>query len=171
MIALSVRGPWWWFILHAGKRHENRCWRSLYRDIQLEILRRAGGRAYLHAAQGCTKTEYEEACAFAASRGVREFPDFATMPRGGLVGIMEIKGFVEGSTDPWYMGPGALEIGQIEALEFYPLKGALGFFNVWPSSPRAIPLEAAKGKTVTDFRLYLQAKTPPADVPQPSLFD
>jgi hypothetical protein len=28
---ISIRSPWWWFILHAGKRIENRAWRTAYR--------------------------------------------------------------------------------------------------------------------------------------------
>jgi hypothetical protein len=44
---LTGRQPWWWAILHAGKRIENRRTRWKYR-----------GPILLHAAKGCTKEEY-----------------------------------------------------------------------------------------------------------------
>lgn len=31
MKALSVRAPWWWFILHAAKDIENRDWSTRFR--------------------------------------------------------------------------------------------------------------------------------------------
>jgi hypothetical protein len=60
--ALSIRGPWWWFILHGGKTIENRNWNTNFRgpflvhastwfrrdlmqsdlDMALEIAQRTG---------------------------------------------------------------------------------------------------------------------------------
>ena len=40
MKALSVRAPWWWFILNCGKDVENRTWKTDFR-----------GRILLHASK------------------------------------------------------------------------------------------------------------------------
>lgn len=47
MIALSIRQPWAWLIINAGKDIENRSWPTRFR-----------GRMLVHA--GMTKSEYEE---------------------------------------------------------------------------------------------------------------
>lgn len=64
--ALSVRQPWAWAILHAGKDVENRSAAAL-RHMRIEPL---SGIA-LHASKGMTRDEYEEAAepAFAARSG------------------------------------------------------------------------------------------------------
>jgi hypothetical protein len=47
-IALSIRQPWAWLILHAGKDIENRDWPTKYR-----------GPFLIHASKGMTRDEYE----------------------------------------------------------------------------------------------------------------
>ena len=47
--ALSIRQPWAWMILNAGKDIENRSWQTDYR-----------GRFLIHAAKGMTQDEYEK---------------------------------------------------------------------------------------------------------------
>ena len=174
MIALSVRQPWAWFILHAGKRHENRCWPKRYRALQMGRLERAGGVVMLHASSGCGKGEYERACAFAAACGIMEFPAYDKMRRGGLVGIMRIAVFVESSDSPWYMGHGALVIeDDPRSIEFIPLKGELGFFDV-PAGLRCSTLTDARGVTVTDYAIKRSRRAthnePSQDIGQASLF-
>lgn len=126
MKALSIRQPWAWAILHAGKRIENRGWRCHYR-----------GPILIHAAKGCTRDEYEDCLDFihAVSRQ-RPFPSGLTLPaladldRGGIVGRAEIVGCVEDSDDPWFMGRFGIVLANVEPLPFRPLKGALGLFEV-----------------------------------------
>jgi hypothetical protein len=171
MIALSVRGPWWWFILHKGKPVENRGWEGRYLAVQMAILRRSGGQCLLHASSGCTKTEYEEACEDAESIGVTEFPAFATMLRGGLVGRMELGDFVTQSASPWWAGGGAIEIKSAEPIEFIPYVGTTGFFTV--SDRLIVPIpKLARGVVVIDYRLPRGRKPAPAPVAsdQVSLF-
>src|SRR3990167_9411398 len=48
MKALSIRQPWAWLILHAGKDIENRGWPTSFR-----------GRFLIHASKGMTRAEYE----------------------------------------------------------------------------------------------------------------
>ncbi|MER8754134.1 ASCH domain-containing protein [Mesorhizobium sp. M0976] len=51
-LALSVRQPWPWAILHGGKDIENRDWPTKIR-----------GRVCLHASKGMTRDEYEDCLA------------------------------------------------------------------------------------------------------------
>jgi hypothetical protein len=77
-----------------------------------------------------TQREFLEACAFAQVEcGVTKFPEYSTLHRGGIVGKAIITDWVESSEDPWFMGPGALVLTQVETLPFQPCKGALGFFT------------------------------------------
>lgn len=82
MRALSIRQPWAWAILHAGKRIENREWRypPSYR-----------GPLLIHAAKGCTRDELESAeLTFKAAGAV--VPSLASMPRGALVATARLVG-------------------------------------------------------------------------------
>lgn len=47
--ALSIRQPWAWLILHAGKDIENRTWQTYQR-----------GWFAIHASKGMTRREYYE---------------------------------------------------------------------------------------------------------------
>ena len=137
MIALSVRQPWCWAILHAGKRIENRDWRTSFR-----------GRVLLHASKGCTREEYEDSADFIrdAEPGL-VVPLLAELPRGALVGAMTITGCVEVHIDAlgdavpsaaipvpqlrWACGPYGLLLADMVALPRpVPCKGALGFWRV-----------------------------------------
>ena len=49
-IVLSIRQPWAWLILNAGKDIENREWPTRFR-----------GRVLIHASKGMTHDEWEDA--------------------------------------------------------------------------------------------------------------
>ena len=51
VLAFSIRQPWAWATLHAGKDVENRSW-PLPRKM-------VGRRVLIHASAGCTLDEYE----------------------------------------------------------------------------------------------------------------
>lgn len=53
IMCLSIRQPWAWAILHAGKDIENRDWATRFR-----------GPFLVHAGKGCTRDEYEDAVDF-----------------------------------------------------------------------------------------------------------
>lgn len=121
MIALSIRQPWAWLILHAGKDIENRCWPTRFR-----------GRVLLHASKGCTQAEYENAYFDAAENGVdvRTMPGWKEIERGGIVGSVEIVDCVAASESPWFCGEFGFALRDPRVLQFVPFKGLLGFFNV-----------------------------------------
>lgn len=121
MIALSIRQPWAWLILHAGKDIENRTWPTRYR-----------GHVLIHAAKGMTRAEYEDAEDPLWSRGgpTIELPPFADLQRGGIVGRARIVGCVTASDSSWFCGPFGFVLTAVEPLPFHPCRGALGFFDV-----------------------------------------
>ncbi|MDD5513360.1 MAG: ASCH domain-containing protein [Candidatus Omnitrophica bacterium] len=123
MKAISIRQPWAWLIVNAGKDIENRSWWTPLR-----------GPVFIHASKGCTQDEYEEARMFAA--GIVPFELWETMPgwkdieRGGIIGRADIVGCVKKSYSPWFFGPNGFVLRNQMRLPFFECKGQLGFFDV-----------------------------------------
>lgn len=123
-IALSIRQPWAWLILNAGKDIENRTWPTKFR-----------GRVLIHAGKGMTLMEYQDAVQFVyeqVNSGIR-IPEFEALPRGGIVGEVEIVDCVTDSCSWWFSGPHGFVLANPKALPFQPCKGALNFFNPFKS--------------------------------------
>lgn len=130
--ALSIRQPWAWCILHAGKDIENRSWRTRFR-----------GSIALHAAKGLTKAEFEDCLAtvheitetqpFPAFPAGLALPRLEELPRGGIVGVVDIVDCVSQSKRPWFFGEDSGAYGFLLAnprpVEFIPVNGALGMFD------------------------------------------
>ena len=120
VLALSIRQPWASLILKAGKDIENRCWPTKIR-----------GRILIHAAKGCTRVEMEDALDFAeAACGTRYRGDLKSIPRGGIIGSVEIVDCVTASASPWFVGKFGFVLRNPQPLPFRPLRGQLGFFEV-----------------------------------------
>lgn len=141
MKALSIRNPWAWFIVFAGKGVENRGTRWTYR-----------GPVLIHVGASLTKDEYR--AWRAAGESMRsdpepraKVPEYSEMQRGGFVGIVRITGCVQHdvySRDPaenhsgWRMGSDehgptyGYNLADAQALPFVPAKGALGLYSVQP---------------------------------------
>lgn len=118
-LILSIRQPWAWLILHAGKDIENRTWPT-----------RVRGRVLIHASKGMTREEWEDAYIFAIHAcGVPEIPMVGELERGGIVGEVEITDCVRASQSPWFCGPYGFTLATPKPLPFEPLKGSLGFFK------------------------------------------
>lgn len=133
MKALSIRAPWWWYILHYGKDIENRDWRypSKFR-----------GRFVIHASKWWNPSEVLTAHweAQYMLRGIRNLQ----LPRldelrslgGHLVGSAEIVDCVTESDSRWFTGPLGLVLRNPQVIERPMLcKGALGLFEI-PSTIR-----------------------------------
>ncbi len=121
MKALSIRQPWAWAILHAGKDIENRDWPARLR-----------GTILIHAAKGMTQGEYIDAAhTIRSARGnVGALPSFSQLERGGIVGQVEIVDCVERSSSLWFFGRYGFVLRNAKPLPFVPFKGALGFFDI-----------------------------------------
>jgi hypothetical protein len=129
MKALSIRQPWAWAILHAGKDIENRDWQDTNPGLRFR------GPVLIHASAGMTRAEYEDFLETAIS-AAHSFPPglilpgFAGLPRGGIIGAARIVDIVRDHPSPWFFGRYGLVLADVEPLPFRPLKGALGFFDV-----------------------------------------
>jgi hypothetical protein len=126
MRTLSIRQPWAWLILNAGKDVENRDWATAYR-----------GPILIHAGKGMTRDEYESgADTLAVIRPDIELPPLKDLERGGIVGMAEIGRCVTHSDSPWFFGPHGFVLLNARPLPFIPWRGQLGFFDVpYPPSP------------------------------------
>ena len=143
--ALSIRQPWAWAILWAGKDVENRTW-----PLPARML---GKRVLIHAAKGCTADEYESATVFirgASGVGGREghVLPLAELPRGAIVGaatLLRCEHHGCGITSRWFVGPYGFVLGNVRALPTpVPCRGALGFFDVPPDVAEHVLQEAQR---------------------------
>lgn len=119
--ALSIRQPWAWLILNAGKDVENRTWFTNHR-----------GWFLIHASKGCTRKEYRECI----EEWVFEFhipdervPAFDSLNFGGIVGAAYLGNCVRHSDSRWFGGPCGFMLEQVRPLPFVACRGALGFFK------------------------------------------
>jgi len=118
--ALSVRQPWAWLISKNYKLIENRSWK--YNP-------RFRGKLAIHAAKGCTKTEYQDAVDFVNDMGIA-VPPLVELPKGGIVATCSMVGITRECEDPWFFGPLGLILQNVKETDFIPYKGRLGFFDV-----------------------------------------
>lgn len=127
--AISIRQPWAWSIIYAGKDIENRDWYTNYR-----------GPIAIHAAKGMGKQEYADAADFITRtigpsnqewlskwHGVCAAP--YRLDRGGIIGTAEIIDCVRHSTSPWFFGRFGFVIRNASPIDFIPVRGELGFFD------------------------------------------
>jgi hypothetical protein len=122
MKALSIRQPWAWLIVNGYKDIENRDWRIRQR-----------GRILIHASKGCTRREYKSAVAFAQPllpAGV-VIPRLEDLPRGGICGSVEIVDCRLHSYSPWFVGTYGVVMQNPMPMEFHPMAGMRGFFDVF----------------------------------------
>ena len=125
MKAISIRQPWVWAILNAGKDIENRDWPTRYR-----------GRVLLHASKGMTNDEYEDCVDTIVTirrndltvTSYLHIPPAKELLRGGICGEAEIVDCVENSESPWFFGRYGFVLRNVKPLPFMPCNGALGFF-------------------------------------------
>lgn len=122
--ALSIRAPWWHYVLHGGKDIENRTWPTKYR-----------GPVFIHASKWWSAGEVRAT--------LLDISDAVPMPgravfdsrwhdaRGCIVGRVDIIDCVATSASPWFFGPhGFVLANPVAFAEPIPCKGALGFFTV-----------------------------------------
>jgi hypothetical protein len=108
VMALSIRQPWAELILAGTKDIENRVWRSAFR-----------GRLLIH-----TSSNVDEK----AMLGLRLDP--GALPRGGIVGEVEVVDCVTDHPSPWFHGPYGLVLRNPRRLPFIPMAGRQKIFRV-----------------------------------------
>ena len=159
MKILTLRQPWAWMVVHGGKRIENRAWQPWEK---VWISRGGNGRLdripwrgefLIHAASGCSESEYQNALDFAygvppsdrtfAIPNVetldgpweRFIPPLEKLERGGIIGVAELVDVLPKLPEETELGwshswrfPGQLGwvLANVRALAFVPCKGAQG---------------------------------------------
>jgi hypothetical protein len=126
MKAISIRSPWWWYILNGGKDIENRDWPTAFR-----------GRVLIHASKWWSGNSVMDDISGIHSRIIE--PQTIITPRlsdmhpyrGQIVGSVEIVDCVSSHNSRWFFGRyGFVLRNPIELREKLRFKGALGFFDV-----------------------------------------
>ena len=135
--ALSIRQPWAWYILQAGKDIENRGWRTRYR-----------GRVLIHQAQKVDVDAMIDAsvaldwrtgiprhlaippCGFRAICDGRRRARARAGLIGGIVGMADLVDVVEASESPWFQGPfGFVLENPVDFRTVLPCRGMPGIFE------------------------------------------
>lgn len=124
--ALSVRQPWAWAIIYAGKNIENRGPIAITKGS----MRR--GKIAIHASKGMTQEEYAHACDFMVGLDI-VCPPPGALIRGAIIGSVDVVDIVTMSMSPWFFGPRGLVLRDPQACEPVPCSGALGYFD-WKES-------------------------------------
>jgi len=122
-LALSVRQPWAHAILHGGKAVENRSWPTHFR-----------GTIGLHAARSMEPKDIEAFFRFLEERGLAGSwltrSAVETLPRGAVVGLVDIVDCVKVSTSPWFEGPYGFVLANPRAINPIPCRGAQKLFDL-----------------------------------------
>jgi hypothetical protein len=121
--AISIRQPFSWAIIHAGKDVENR-----KRPSQFQAA--IGRRVFIHAGSyRMTAAGYADAVAFMADLGVA-CPSPSDLMYGGIIGSALVVDVVSAHASPWFHGPAALVFADARPEPFRPVRGQVGLFRV-----------------------------------------
>jgi hypothetical protein len=120
MKALTVKNPWAWAIINAGKDIENRSWRTLYR-----------GPLAIHAAAS-PRTDAQ------LPRGVPR-PDPEDLVDAAILGVVDLIDVVERSKSKWFQGEFGWVLANPRRLSSpLPCKGRLGLWSLSTGQLRAV---------------------------------
>jgi len=111
MMVLSIKQPWAYLIVAGLKDIENRTWKTKFR-----------GRFIVHASKTLSKSGLETA----AAKGIVLPND---LPRGAIVGSVELTDCLTASQSPWFEGPYGFALANAEPCAPIPHKGRLFFFK------------------------------------------
>ena len=121
MKALSVRQPWAWAIMHAGKDVENRTRITRYR-----------GPVAIHATR-CTRAEYEQAAGVIYGICGVKVPPWESMRDtfGKVIGVVDLTDSTPGEPRPWspWADPDSAwwVLANPRRCKIYACKGARGY--------------------------------------------
>lgn len=132
-LALSIRQPSAWAIIHGGKEIENRSMGSI----------RAGhmttGTICIHAATGMKEDEYRYLhWRFAQHGAICPRPD--ALMRGAIIGVVDVVDIVTESDSPWFGGAAGLCLENPRSIDPIPATGALGYFE-WERGGTFAPIK------------------------------
>lgn len=117
MKVLSIRQPWAWLIIHAGKDIENRTWKTNFR-----------GPVYIHASLTLDVSAMRSLETLCYPNPIPKERDFA---RGEIIGTVEVVDCVTESNSPWFAGPFGFVLKNPKPISpTFKIPGRLGFFEM-----------------------------------------
>lgn len=135
-LALSVRQPWAWAIIHAGKNIENRSWQGSNPGIKFR------GPVCIHASTGMTRDEFDDAIEdIDYASNVDRLPQARELVRGAIIGVVDVVDVIRKSDSRWWCGPLGLVLANARAIDPIPCKGQLGFFEWRQGGAIAEPMQ------------------------------
>lgn len=130
-LALSVRQPWAWAIVARYKTIENRSAGSI------AVGGMTTGRIAIHAAAGLKRDEFQWGHWRLHRHGVR-CPHPTDLPRGAIIGAVDVVDIVSDSDSEWFGGAMGLVLENAETCAAIPCQGALGYFE-WAEGGQCAP--------------------------------
>ena len=115
MLALSVKQPWAWCIIHGTKDIENRSWLP---------GRAAGERIAIHASRRPDHDAYRW-----LSRSGVIVPALDDLELGAIIGTVRVTGYTESSESFWFTGPVGWLLEDPVPCSPVPLSGRLGLWE------------------------------------------
>jgi hypothetical protein len=113
---LTIRQPWAWATIYAGRDVECRPWRTPYR-----------GPVYIVAHRRMTHEDYEAFVAFASKLiGPSTIPSPDALLRGGIIGRATLIDCTSKARSKWFTGPCGLYLADPEPVPFRKCKGSRG---------------------------------------------
>jgi len=132
MLALSIRQPWAWLIVHGPKRIENRAWPTRYRGPFLIHASKWWSRRIVSETLDALRLQGLLAEPAKTLGGGPFFPiEQMAVETGGIVGRAVLVDCVTEHRSSWFAGPfGFVLADDVEPLPFRPWRGELGLFRV-----------------------------------------
>ena len=119
--AISVRQPWAWAIVYAGKDVENRHHAHRFNAA-------VGQRVLIHASKAWERAEFEEAVRAMQRLGI-ECPALERLDYGGIIGSALVTDIVASHRSHWFRGPQALVLADARPESFKPMRGQASLFR------------------------------------------
>lgn len=130
--ALTLRQPMAWAVLHAFKNIENRVWPTGVR-----------GQIVIHSSESEPDGYFDWASRFISERipprSVLKVPQSQDLPRGALVGVVNVDDCIKKSSSPWWEGPIGFKLSDARALSKpIPCAGKRRFFRLTAALSRKV---------------------------------
>lgn len=128
MKALSIQQPWAWLIVNAIKDIENRDWTTNYRGILLIHASKQKDRSCFLYDNGGTGSTLDPRIKWTNDDRIPQW-DYQYQ-YGGIVGYATLQKVVTKSDSSWFRGKYGFVLTQRHPVDFIPLRGQLGLFDV-----------------------------------------
>ena len=114
--AISIRQPWADLIIYGEKDIENRNWYTPYR-----------GPVFIHAARSFDTQAYQ----WILRHHGHVYTPKMKFNRGGIIGVANLSYVYKEHSSEWFQGKFGFFLEDRQPVDFVPLKGQLGLFNVF----------------------------------------